>query len=84
MDQQEDGQLHRACIMEFIQDHDHAFKCQMTIISLGCISINDYEYEKIITYNKLMDFIKKKKENDDIVWRFQGPLIHTNPNCKGS
>ena len=41
-------------------------------------------------YNELMDFIAKKKENEDIVWRFkhivghQGPLIHTDPNYKGS
>ncbi len=41
-------------------------------------------------YNELMNFIKKNEENADIVWRLkcivrhQGPLIHTDPNYKGS
>jgi hypothetical protein len=30
------------------------------------MSINDDEYEEIIMYNELMDFIKKNKENEDI------------------
>jgi hypothetical protein len=34
------------------------------------ISINEDEYEAIITYNKLMDFIEKNQENDAIVWQF--------------
>jgi hypothetical protein len=34
------------------------------------ISVNEDEYEEIITYNKLMDFIEKNQENDAIVWQF--------------
>jgi hypothetical protein len=89
MDQREDGQCQCACIMEFIQDHEHDLKMSDDHHKF-MISINDDEYEKNITYNELMDLIKKNKENEDIVWRFkhivrhQGPLICTDPNYKGS
>jgi hypothetical protein len=38
-------------------------------------SINDDEYEEIITYNELMDFIKKNEENDEIVWSFKHTIV---------
>jgi hypothetical protein len=89
MDPKEDGQHHHACIMEFIQDHEHDLKLSDDH-HMFRISINDDKYEEIIKYNELMDFIEKNEENDDIVWRFkhivghQGPLICTDPNYKGS
>jgi hypothetical protein len=55
-----------------------------------CISINEDEYEEIITYNQLLDFIQKNEENDKIVWRFkrivghQGPLLRHNTDYNGS
>jgi hypothetical protein len=89
MDPREDGQHHHACIIYFIQDHEHDLKLSDDHHKFR-ISINDDEYEEIIMYNILMHFIEKNKENDDIVWRFkhiighQGPLICTDPNYKGS
>jgi hypothetical protein len=52
-------------------------------------SNNEDEYEEIITYNELMDFIKKNQENDAIVWRFrrivghQGPLLQHDKDYNG-
>jgi hypothetical protein len=43
------------------------------------ISVNEDEYEEIITYNALMDFIKKNQENDAIVWQFQCIMGHQGP-----
>ena len=54
------------------------------------ISVNEDEYEEIITYNELMDFIEKNQENDAIVWRFrcimghQGPLLWHDKDYNGS
>jgi hypothetical protein len=54
------------------------------------ISVNEDEYEEIITYNELMDFIKKNQDNDAIVWRFQcivghqGPLLWHDKDYNGS
>jgi hypothetical protein len=80
MDPQDDGQCFHACIVNLVKDHHHKF----------CISINDDQYEEVITYNELMDFIQKNEENDVIIWHFwqiighQGPLLCSDPNCKGS
>jgi hypothetical protein len=59
MDQQEDGQLHHAHIVEFIQDHEHALSMPDDHHKFR-VSINDDEYEEIIMYNELMDFIKRR------------------------
>jgi hypothetical protein len=89
MDPQDDGQHFSARIVDLVEDHqskvrksDHHHKF--------CISVNDDQYEEVITYNELMDFIQKNEENDAIVWRFrqivghQGPLLHSDPDYKGS
>jgi hypothetical protein len=69
MDSQDDGQRFRARIVDLVEDHqskvrksDHHHKFR--------ISVNDDQYEEVITYNELMDFIQKNEENDTIVWRF--------------
>jgi hypothetical protein len=89
MDSQDDGQRFRARIVDLVKDHqskvhmlDHHHKF--------CISVNDDQYEEVITYNELMDFIQKNEENDAIIWHFrqivgdQGPLLCSDPNYKGS
>jgi hypothetical protein len=89
MDPREDGQLHHACIVEFIQDHEHDLKLSDDHHKFR-ISINNDEYKEIIMCSKLMDVIEKIEEIEDIVWKFkciignQGPLCHTDPNYKGS
>ncbi len=85
----EDGQWHHACILEFIQDHEYDLKMSDDHHKFR-ISVNDDEYEEIIMYSELMNFIEKNEENEDIVWKFkhiighQGALICTDPNYKGS
>jgi hypothetical protein len=89
MDPQDDGQHFRACIVDLVEDHQskehksdnhHKF----------CISINDNQYEEVITYNELMDFIQKNEENDTIIWCFQWiighqrPFLCSDPDYKGS
>jgi hypothetical protein len=89
MDPQDNGQCFRAQIVDRVEDHqskvrksDHHHKFR--------ISVNDDQYEEVITYNELVDFIQKNEENDAIVWRFrrivrhQGPLLCSDPNYKGS
>jgi hypothetical protein len=80
MDTQEDGQRFRARIVECISDHESNVRCSDDHVTFR-ISVNEDEYEEIITYNELMDFIERNQENDAIVWRFrrivghQGPLL---------
>jgi hypothetical protein len=67
MDTQEDGQRFRTCIVEYISDHESNVRHSDDHVKFR-ISINEDEYEEIITYNELMDFIEKNQENDAIVW----------------
>jgi hypothetical protein len=86
MDPWEGGQCHHARIVEFVQYHEHDLKLSDDHHKFS-IFVNDDEYEENIIYNKLMDFIKKNKENEDVVWKFKhiaSPLICTDPNYKGS
>jgi hypothetical protein len=66
MDTQEDGQRFRAHIIECISDHESNVRRSDNHVKFR-ISVNEDEYEEIITYNKLMDFIKKNQENNAIV-----------------
>jgi hypothetical protein len=60
MDPQDDGQRFRARIVDLVEDrqskvrksdHHHKFR----------ILVNDDQYEEVITYNELMDFIQKNE-----------------------
>jgi hypothetical protein len=67
MDTHKDGQRLRAHIVECISDHEANVHCSDDHVKIR-ISVNEDEYEEIITYNKLMDFINKNQENNAIVW----------------
>jgi hypothetical protein len=88
MDPQDNGQCFRTCIVDLVEDHQSKVR-KLDHHHKFCISVNDDQYEEVITYNELMDFIQKNEENDAIVWHFrgivghQGPLLHSDPNYKG-
>jgi hypothetical protein len=67
MDTQEDGQRFCAHIVECISNHESNVRHSDDHVKFR-ISVNEDEYEEIITYNELMDFIEKNQENDAIVW----------------
>jgi hypothetical protein len=69
MDTQEDGQRFRARIVEYISDHESNVRRSDDHVKFR-ISVKEDEYEEIITYNELIDFIEKNQENDVFVWRF--------------
>jgi hypothetical protein len=69
MDTQEDGQRFCAHIVECISNHESNVHRSGDHVKFQ-ISVNEDEYKEIITYNELMDFIKKNQENNTIVWRF--------------
>jgi hypothetical protein len=69
MDTQEDSQRFHARIIECISNHESNVRRSDNHVKFR-ISINEDEYKEIITYNELMDFIKKNQENNAIVWQF--------------
>ena len=88
MNPQEDGQRHRARIVRAIQNSEDGLDKEPTRIKFLC-SINDDQAEEILSYNEVLDHIKKDQE-DVTIWKFrcitahEGPLLQSHPNWKGS
>ena len=78
LDSQEDGQRFRARIVQCIKDHESDVRTSKEHNKFR-ISVNDDEYEDVITYNELMDFIQKNEENDSVIWKFKRIVSHEGP-----
>ena len=85
---EEDGQRFRARILENIAQTSEDTSNHPDHIKFRC-SVNDDEYEEVLSYNEIIDHIEKD-ETDFGFWRFksitghQGPLSQLDANYKGS
>ena len=88
MDPEENGERHRAKIVEAIIDNEQQIANDPGMIKFRC-SVNDDQYEDIVTYNEILNHIEKD-ETDEGVWKFkcisahEGPLNPSDKNYKGS
>jgi hypothetical protein len=69
MDKQADGWQERGKIMQLIEDHEWLVEENTTRIKFR-VSVNNNQAERIITYNKMLEYITKDAETD-IVWKFR-------------
>ena len=67
--EQEDGQCFHAAIVECISQHEDQLSSDPKHIKFRC-SINDDEYEDILSYQEIMDYICKDDE-EHIYWHFK-------------
>jgi hypothetical protein len=74
MDEQPDGQRARGKIVQLIDDHESSLADNPTRIQFR-VSVNNDKADKIITYNKMLEYITKDKESD-IMWKFQRIISH--------
>ena len=88
MEPQENGEIHRAKIVQMIDDHESTINENPTLLKFR-LSINNDEAEEVITYNRLLEYLSHEGENET-VWKFrriishQGPLRSDSPDYKGS
>ena len=88
MDPKEDGQRARARIVEALEDHEADLEQNPTRVKFK-VSVNDDQFEEVLTYSEVLDYIQQDEENE-IVWKFrkiishEGPLTPNHPNYKGS
>ena len=88
MGRQEDGQRYRAKIVEAITEHEDGLHKEDVRIKFRC-TVNDEEFEEIVSYNELLDHISKD-ETEEGMWRFksitahQGPLSQSDSAYRGS
>lgn len=84
----EDGQRHRARIVECISKHDADIENNPHRIKFR-VSVNNDEYEEILAYNEVMNYILPEDDNE-VLWKYkqilshQGPLKPDDPNYMGS
>jgi hypothetical protein len=79
MDKQEDGQRYRARIVQAIEDHDNELAQQADRFKFR-ISVNDDDYEEILSYNEMLDYITQQENNQDApVWKFKRIVAHEGP-----
>ena len=82
----DDGQVHRAKIVECVQEHLDKTKSEH--LRFRC-SINNDKYEEIMSYNDIITYLEKDAENP-VLWKFkkivshQGPIDKNHPDYNGS
>jgi hypothetical protein len=85
---QQEGTIHRARIVEMIEDHRYSHENSRQHQRFK-VSINDNEYDDVMTYGEIIDHINKDSEQE-VFWRFkqisshQGPLLPGHPDYNGS
>jgi hypothetical protein len=85
LDSHDNGEIHRAKIVQLIEEHESQVKDNPTMLRF-LLSITNDQAEEIIMYSKLLDYISKD-EKYDVVWKFtshQGPRKPEHPDYKGS
>ena len=89
LDAQEDGQRFCACIVQAIEDHDAKLHGNPNRFKFRC-SINDDQYEEILSYNEILNYIEQQDDDGTKLWKFrriiahEGPLQPSDPSYKGS
>ena len=78
MDKQEDGQRHRAKIVQLIEDFESDVAQNPTRIKFLCKHLDGDTAEEVITYNQMLDFISRD-EDTDITWKFKRIVSHQGP-----
>lgn len=85
----DDGQRFRATVIEALGDFENSCNASPEHVKFRC-SVNNNEYEEILSYQELMDLLAENQADDEVYWRFrsisdhQGPLKPDDPNYKGS
>ena len=85
---EENGERFRAKILEAINENEAKCANNPDMIKFRC-SVNNDEYEEIVTYNQILEHLEQDQEAEG-VWKFkditghQGPLRQGDPGYNGS
>ena len=85
---QDDGQQHRARIVEVITDHQGLVEQSSEHLKFKC-AVNDDTYEEVLAYHQIMEYLAKDID-DPVIWKYrrivshQGPLDKNHNDYKGS
>ena len=85
MDPQENGEQYCMKILEVLVKNEEQLAKHPDCIKFIC-SVNDDMYEEILTYNEILEYNTKNKEQDAeqaIMWKFKRTAGHQGPPKKG-
>ncbi len=88
-DPQEDGQRLCTCIVKALKDHDAKLHQKPEWFKF-CCSINNDQYEEILSYHKILNYVEQQDNDGTKVWKFccitvhESPLKPSKPSYKGS
>ena len=83
-DPNEEGIRHRAKIVEILRENDEERTNDLRFVKFRC-SINDNQYEDIVTYVDIINHIEKEENeqpNNDREWKFKSIIGHEGPLLK--
>jgi len=89
LDPQEDSQRFHVRIVQAIEEQDAKIHGHPDHFKFIC-SINDDQYEEILTYNEILNYVEQQNDDGIKVWKFrcilahEGPLKPSDPTYKGS
>jgi len=72
---QEDGQRFRAHIVQALEDHDAQLHNKAKWFKFHC-SIDDDQYEEILTYNEILSYVEQQDDDGTKVWKFCHIIAH--------
>jgi hypothetical protein len=75
MNEQEDGQRFCDSIIHAIEDAEAGLSTNPTYVQFIC-SVNDDEFEEILSYNEVLNHIESHDNNDEILWKFHWIVTH--------
>jgi len=75
LDPQEDGQRFCTRIVEALEDHDAKLHCKPECFKF-CCSIKDDQYEEVLSYNEILNYIEQQDDNSTKIWKFHHIMAH--------
>ena len=75
LDEEKDGTVQRARIIQVIEDHEAKVEKQGDRIQFK-VSIGDDKFEDILSYQQVLDHIERDEDNGPILWKFKRIVSH--------
>jgi len=75
LDPQEDGWRFCTCIIQAIEEQDAEFHSNAKWFKF-CCSINDDQYEEILSYSEILNYIEQQDDDGTKLWKFRCIIAH--------
>ena len=73
-----DGTRYRCKVVQALKEHEENLgkdKARQRFL----VSVNDGEYEDIVAYNNILDYISSDNTSDEPFWKFKRIIAHQGP-----